>query len=59
MKGHLKDTCFKIHGYPEWYKELKAQQRGSSSKVVANMVDTPLDLIIDEKHNYKAEKNLI
>lgn len=21
VKGHLIDQCFKIHGYPEWYKE--------------------------------------
>jgi len=21
VKGHLTDVCFKIHGYPEWYKQ--------------------------------------
>lgn len=25
--GHAKETCFKIHGYPEWYKGLM-EQRG-------------------------------
>lgn len=21
IKGHLTDQCFKIHGYPDWYRE--------------------------------------
>lgn len=25
QKGHLMDTCFKLHGLPEWYKEKKAK----------------------------------
>ncbi|XP_019051425.1 PREDICTED: uncharacterized protein LOC109113939 [Nelumbo nucifera] len=25
VKGHVKETCFKLHGYPEWYKDLKEQ----------------------------------
>lgn len=27
MTGHMRDTCFKIHGYPEWYKELHDQRK--------------------------------
>lgn len=36
MTGHTMSTCFKIHGYPEWYKELK--QNRNSAKARANMV---------------------
>ncbi|KAL0392792.1 UNVERIFIED_CONTAM: Retrovirus-related Pol polyprotein from transposon RE1 [Sesamum radiatum] len=25
--GHTKDTCFKLHGTPDWYKELTEQRR--------------------------------
>ncbi|KAL0287186.1 UNVERIFIED_CONTAM: hypothetical protein Sradi_7129300 [Sesamum radiatum] len=25
--GHSKDTCFKIHGTPDWYKEMIEQQK--------------------------------
>ncbi|KAL0337523.1 UNVERIFIED_CONTAM: Retrovirus-related Pol polyprotein from transposon RE1 [Sesamum calycinum] len=25
--GHTKDTCFKIHGTPDWYKDLVEQKR--------------------------------
>ncbi|KAL0439625.1 UNVERIFIED_CONTAM: Retrovirus-related Pol polyprotein from transposon RE1 [Sesamum latifolium] len=25
--GHNKDTCFKIHGVPEWYKDLTEQKK--------------------------------
>ncbi|KAL0405283.1 UNVERIFIED_CONTAM: hypothetical protein Slati_3842200 [Sesamum latifolium] len=27
--GHTKDTCFKIHGVPDWYKNLSDQQKNS------------------------------
>ncbi|XP_050943820.1 uncharacterized protein LOC127150328 [Cucumis melo] len=46
-KGHSKDTCFKIHGYPDWYKELKKKQaeakRGKVSIAVSgkNGDDSP------------------
>lgn len=23
MKGHLKEECFQIHGFPEWFKHPK------------------------------------
>ncbi|KAL0411929.1 UNVERIFIED_CONTAM: hypothetical protein Slati_3782600 [Sesamum latifolium] len=25
--GHTKDTCFKIHGIPDWYKELSEKRK--------------------------------
>ncbi|KAF7813102.1 uncharacterized protein G2W53_034078 [Senna tora] len=36
MNGHTKETCFKIHGYPEWFKELKERKAGK--KPAANIV---------------------
>ncbi|KAL4554803.1 hypothetical protein LXL04_037409 [Taraxacum kok-saghyz] len=27
--GHTKDSCFKIHGYPDWFKELKDKKKNS------------------------------
>ncbi|KAF7836927.1 Cysteine-rich RLK (receptor-like protein kinase) 8 [Senna tora] len=37
--GHTRDTCFKLHGVPDWYKELKDSKKGGSSKKVsANLV---------------------
>ncbi|KAL0313240.1 UNVERIFIED_CONTAM: hypothetical protein Sradi_5723300 [Sesamum radiatum] len=27
--GHSKDTCFKIHGLPDWYKDLNDQRKRS------------------------------
>ncbi|KAL2251505.1 UNVERIFIED_CONTAM: hypothetical protein Sindi_2272800, partial [Sesamum indicum] len=29
--GHLKEVCFEIHGYPEWYKNLMEQRKKSMS----------------------------
>ena len=26
MNGHTMATCFRIHGYPDWYKNLKEQK---------------------------------
>ncbi|KAK4392659.1 hypothetical protein Sango_2043700 [Sesamum angolense] len=29
--GHLKSTCFEIHGFPEWYKALVEKKKGQAS----------------------------
>ena len=34
--GHVRDTCFRLHDYPDWYKEYKARTHA------ANMAETPL-----------------
>ena len=34
--GLVKDTCFRLHGYPDWYKEYKARTHAT------NMAETPL-----------------
>ncbi|XP_078166104.1 uncharacterized protein LOC144560731 [Carex rostrata] len=34
---HTKETCFKLHGYPEWWKELK-KKRQESEKARAGVV---------------------
>ena len=50
-KGHTQDTCFKLHGYPIWWKECKwrnrrtdqlnvADQDGSSGRVAVLAADT-------------------
>lgn len=28
--GHQRETCFKIHGFPDWYKELADQKKRKS-----------------------------
>ncbi|XP_065870678.1 uncharacterized protein [Euphorbia lathyris] len=56
--GHEKDTCFKLHGYPDWFQEFK--KKSKSSKPRANCVsypaDTPLDYsdseVQDNKENF-------
>src|SRR5262249_39713524 len=40
--GHLKYACFKLHGYLDWYKELKVQKINSQGKAYANHANTPL-----------------
>ncbi|KAL2241477.1 UNVERIFIED_CONTAM: Retrovirus-related Pol polyprotein from transposon TNT 1-94 [Sesamum indicum] len=30
--GHSKDTCFKIHGVPDWYKEMTDQRRKTGGR---------------------------
>ncbi|XP_044483739.1 uncharacterized protein LOC123209672 [Mangifera indica] len=58
VKGHMKETCFKLYGYPDWYKELKEQQGKSVSRSMANMVDTPLDFGTEKKLVGKADKQM-
>lgn len=40
--SHIRDTCFKLHDYPEWFKQLR-KENNSSSRTQANMVSNPLD----------------
>jgi gag-polypeptide of LTR copia-type/Retrotransposon gag protein len=35
---HTKDTCFKLHGYPEWWKELKKKRQETGKARVAMAV---------------------
>nr|DAD43575.1 TPA_asm: hypothetical protein HUJ06_001805 [Nelumbo nucifera] len=49
--GHVKESCFKLIGYPDWYKQLRDQKRKESGtrneigrKYAGNLVDTPLEV---------------
>ncbi|XP_056685767.1 uncharacterized protein [Spinacia oleracea] len=52
VKGHMKDQCFKLVGYPEWYTNLKGK---SVQKFAANIDSTgilgssPLDFDPEEQ----------
>lgn len=41
--GHEKDTCFKLHGYPDWYKQLKKNKAAASGKGYAHMAVYPFE----------------
>ncbi|KAF7826368.1 Cysteine-rich RLK (receptor-like protein kinase) 8 [Senna tora] len=45
MNGHLKYTCFKLQGYPDWYKELKKKNPNikKPSHLAATIADSPLE----------------
>lgn len=51
MRGHTKDQCFKIHGYPDWFKNGKSKGDGKYAGNVGSntsigddfMQDTTLD----------------
>ena len=53
MKGHTKDECFKLIGYPDWFKCMKGKEGG---KYAANMMkngeettgDNPLQELNEE-----------
>lgn len=56
--GHTKDTCFKLHGYPDWFKELRNSKKGfPPKKASANMVSTAgsHDKIDEKEGNGKHE----
>lgn len=43
--GHTMNTCFKIHGYLDWYKELK--QNKNNTRIHANIVNTKMEKSLD------------
>ncbi|XP_047308979.1 uncharacterized protein LOC124912410 [Impatiens glandulifera] len=45
LKGHIKEGCFKLLGYPEWFKQSRKKQVAVNT---ANMANSPLDDI--EEH---------
>ncbi|KAK9109356.1 hypothetical protein Sjap_017416 [Stephania japonica] len=56
MKRHTKNSCFKLHGYPDWYKNLKpcAEKKPvlESNKNLVNMLESPLDFVDEVSHHY-------
>ena len=42
--GHMKENCFKIHGYPEWYKKMKEQK----GKQFINMAERSGEQNVDQ-----------
>lgn len=47
--GHEAHECFKLHGYPEWYKKYK----DSKGKVAVNYMESSRE---DNQSSYEAEK---
>lgn len=42
--GHTKDTCFKFHGYLDWFVELRKNKQGKSVAVmVSQTTETPMN----------------
>jgi hypothetical protein len=37
---HTKETCFKLHGYPDWWHELKTKKKRESGRVLEIMFRT-------------------
>lgn len=37
VPGHEMNDCFKLHGYPDWYKKLK-EQKGKQITVIWQML---------------------
>lgn len=62
MKGHLKESCFKLVGYPDWYKGKTVSQNTqntnfknfSQSKFAANVQESPLDISSQESEENNA-----
>ncbi|KAF7830422.1 uncharacterized protein G2W53_012755 [Senna tora] len=50
QNGHTRDGCFKLIGYPDWWKELKEQKKKNGKKgSTANLVaESPLDMPKDK-----------
>lgn len=57
VAGHVNDTCFKLHGYSDWYKDLKGKKSETFSMVHANFVGTPLNKDQDSLTNKTSKKD--
>lgn len=43
QKGHSVDRCFKIHGYPEWFKETKSNDNAKKAADMSEYQISPLE----------------
>ncbi|XP_043808374.1 uncharacterized protein LOC122722242 [Manihot esculenta] len=41
--SHVRETCFKLNGYPDWFNELKLKKNKGKENVAAHVFETPLD----------------
>ncbi len=48
--GHVKESCFRLFGYPEWYKDFKQRKGRQQFNITANMVDTPMSDTSQKAH---------
>ncbi|KAK4834313.1 hypothetical protein QYF36_020690 [Acer negundo] len=46
---HTRETCFKLHGYPEWWNELKARKQRD---VTSGSGQAALEEMLDEEQNW-------
>ncbi|GAV90875.1 gag_pre-integrs domain-containing protein, partial [Cephalotus follicularis] len=42
---HTIETCFQVHGYPEWWKELKARKQAGRGKAAMVTAEPELSLV--------------
>lgn len=58
VKGHTRQTCFKINGYPEWYKKMQENKNKTCGRQTTNMAECSkgkANVITPKiKGNYKA-----
>ncbi|KAL0324695.1 UNVERIFIED_CONTAM: hypothetical protein Scaly_2436600 [Sesamum calycinum] len=50
---HTREMCFKLHGYPKWYKTLQ-EQRKNEGRNSAHLVQNQLQLIPDTSADTKS-----
>lgn len=56
---HTRETCFKLHGYPDWWEGLKARKlaAGGTGRAALVTMDSPITLIPHEESTSAPEKN--
>lgn len=57
IPGHTKESCFKLTGYPDWYKELKEKKR-SGGHNSAHMVEGGYSDIQDDPLNQEMNQDV-
>ena len=52
MKDHLKEACFKLKGYPEWFEKRQQKAKFQAGKGGnAYLADTPCDMEDESQYN--------
>jgi len=57
IKGHQADQCFKLYGYPDWYKDKFGSKLKTAAHVGAQ--ETPLDHLISSSEELSVDIALV
>ncbi|KAL0445704.1 UNVERIFIED_CONTAM: hypothetical protein Slati_1698300, partial [Sesamum latifolium] len=58
--GHLKETCFQLHGVPDWYKSLNDEKKKgvSNNNFAGNVEEKPVVPVVNQDNSVENKSDM-